>query len=51
MNLFVLFGDRAITENKKDGNFTSCATRNDAVFHHFLGGNTPSPNKTNKFIP
>jgi hypothetical protein len=47
MNLFVLFGDGAITrrEKKNDGNFASCATRNDAVFRHFLGGDTPSPNK------
>jgi hypothetical protein len=47
MNLFVLFGDGAITrekKKKKDGNFTSYATRNDAVSCHFLLGDTPSPN-------
>jgi hypothetical protein len=38
MNLFVLFGDGAITWKKKeDGNFASCAMRNDAVSRHFFG--------------
>jgi hypothetical protein len=41
MNLFVLFGDGAITNKQNDGNFASCAKYNDAVFRHF----TPSPNK------
>jgi hypothetical protein len=48
MNLFVLFGARAIARKKSDGNFASCATRNDAVSRHFFflgGGDTPSPNK------
>jgi hypothetical protein len=35
MNLFVLFGDGAITR-KNDGTFASCATRNDAVFRLFF---------------
>jgi hypothetical protein len=46
MNLFVLFGDGAITRKKNDGNIASCATRNDAVFRHFFfSGDNPSPNK------
>jgi hypothetical protein len=46
MNLFVLFGDGGITRK-----FASCATRNDAVFHHFFPGDTPSPNKIiNSFL-
>jgi transposase len=36
MNLFVLFSDGAITRKKKDGNFSSYATRNDAVSRHFF---------------
>jgi hypothetical protein len=40
-----LFGDGAITLKKNDRNFASCATRNDAVFCHFLSGDTPSSNK------
>jgi hypothetical protein len=45
------FGDGAITRKKNDGNFASCATCNDAVLHHFLGDDTPSPNKTiNSFL-
>jgi hypothetical protein len=65
MNLFVLFGDGAIIRKKNGRNFASCATRNDAVLHHalqsatrndavschFFSGDTPSPNKTNKFTP
>jgi hypothetical protein len=51
MNLIVLFGDGAITR-KNDGNFASCATRNDAVcFRHFSSGDTLSPNKKiNSFL-
>jgi hypothetical protein len=52
MNLFVLFGDGAITQKKKyiyNGNFASCATRNDMQFPDiFFSGDTPSPNKTKK---
>ena len=52
MNLFVLFGDGAITRKKKnDGNFASCATRSDAVSVIFFSGDTPSPNKKiNSFL-
>jgi hypothetical protein len=47
MNLFVLFGDGAITRQKNDGNFASCAMYN----CHFFSGDTPSQNKKNNFIP
>jgi hypothetical protein len=46
MNSFVLFGDGAIPPpKKKDGNFASCATRDDAVFRHFFSSDIPSLNK------
>ena len=46
MNLFVLFGDGAITWKKKNDGM-----HNNAVFHNFFfSGDTPSPNKNNKFI-
>jgi hypothetical protein len=32
-------------EKKNDGNFASCATRNDAVSVIFSSGDTPSPSK------
>jgi hypothetical protein len=44
MNVFVLSSDGAITREKNDGNFTSCATHNDAVSHLF-SGDTQSQNK------
>jgi hypothetical protein len=36
-------------EKKIDGNFASCATRNDTVSHiFFFSGDTPSPIKQKK---
>jgi hypothetical protein len=44
MDLFVLFGDGAITRKNIIGTyFASCATRNDADYRYFFSGDTPSP--------
>jgi hypothetical protein len=53
MNSFVLFGDGAITRKKKMTEILHHALR--AMMHavscHFFSGDTPSPNKKNRFIP
>jgi hypothetical protein len=53
-NLFIYFFlvmEVSPEEKKNEGNFASCAMRNDAVFCHFFSGDTLSPNKRiNSFL-
>jgi hypothetical protein len=43
--------DEVSIRKKNDGNFASCATRNDAVSRHFFLMDTSIHKQKNKFIP